>query len=161
MIKVALGIVPYNGDSMEMIRYFVSLGEDLYSENQYVPIFHFMRDVDIKLLKSIPYLTEYIARKEEQFDKKIEAIKPPHDFPIDSSCSLEDMRKLVDESRSYAKPLMVTYLLSHDMISGKQATEWLASVYESDAEVRGHTNLKCAVTYVGFRNFIEKYKGEQ
>ncbi len=161
MIKVALGLVPFNGDSMEMVRYFVSLGEDLYSKNQYVPIFHFMKDVDIKLLKGIPYLTEYISSKEEQFDKKIKAIKPPQDFTIDSSCSLEDMRRLVDESKSYAKPLMVTYLLSHDKISEEQAIEWLASVYESDAEARIHTNMKCAVTYMGFRDFIEKYKGEQ
>lgn len=160
MIKVALGLVPFNGDSMEMVRYFSLFGKQLYLMTEYVPIFYFMNRVSVEQIPHSGFVTEFIKMKKGQFENKISRIKLPHGYSEDSFCTIDDMQKMIGGSMPYAKPLMVMYLFSHDLISEEQALQWLASVYEGCAEIRGHTNMKCAVTYIGYRSFIEKWEVE-
>ncbi len=155
MIRVVLGINTYKGDCSSIVNYFASFGKIIYHVNEYVPIFHFMNGVDADQMPDSAFMREFIEKKDEQFGKKIGTIKLPHDCPVESLDCLESMRKLIDDSRSYAKPLMVTYLLSHDMIGEEQALQWLASIYRDDPKARNDTNMRFAVTYVGYRRYVE------
>lgn len=160
MVKVALGLVPYNGDSMEMVRYFSSFGKQLYLMTEYVPIFHFMNRVPVEQIPRSGFIRDFIEMKRSQFDNKVSGIKLPHGCSEECLQSVESMKELIEGSMPYAKPLMVMYLFDRNMISEEQALQWLASIYESCAEIRGHTNMKCAVAYIGFRRFIENWKVE-
>lgn len=73
--------------------------------------------------------------------------------------SPEACTQLIEESSSYAKPLMVVYLLCNGKITEEQAIGKLANIYSSDPVAMGHTNMRMAVTYVGYRRFMERRSG--
>ncbi len=156
LMKIALGLVPCDGDPYTIVRFFASYGHMTHNENAYVPIFHFMNLVGDDSVLDIPGLKRYIEAKGEQIKKKLSTISLPHGESSSNLDSPETCEHLVDKSSSYAKPLMVAYLLGHNNITEEQAVEQLAKIYTNDPIAREHTNMKMAVTYIGYRKFVER-----
>ncbi len=156
LMKIALGLAPCNGDPYNIVRYFASYGPLMHNENAYIPIFHFMNLVSDDTILDIPGLKKYTEAKGKQLEKKLAKITLPHGKSDLNLNSPETCTHLIDESSSYAKPLMVAYLLCHKNITEEQAIEQLAKIYTKDSIAMEHTNMKMAVTYVGYKKFIEK-----
>lgn len=156
LMKIALGLAPCNGDPYDIVRYFASYGPLMHNENAYIPIFHFMNLVGNASVLDIPGLKKYTEAKGEQLEKKLTTIVLPRGKSEVDLDSPEACARLIDESSSYAKPLMIAYLLRHGKLTEEEAIEQLANIYTTDAAAMEHTNMKMATTYVGYKKFIER-----
>ena len=156
LMRYALGLAPCDKDPRVIVRYFASYGPLMHNENAYVPIFHFMNLIDDDAVLTVPGLKRYTEAKGEQLEKRLTKITLPHGKNISNLDSPEDYKCLIDESSSYARPLTVTYLLCHGKISEEQAIEQLAKICTSDPSAIEQSNMKMAVTYVGYRKFMER-----
>ena len=155
MINDILGIRPTNFDPEVFIRYFASFGQQLYSEKEYVPIFHYMNLSNSKEILKSPFVSKFVSQKREQFKRKIKSIHMPKAYYIDNVKGDDCARALIDESKDYLKPLIVMYMYHVDELSESQAKECLRHIIDTCIEKNSmyRVNLRCAVSYLGFKTW--------
>lgn len=159
LMRTSLGLVKYNGDPADVVRQFISYGAQMYQKNSYVPIFHFMSLVDGYVDLDTPVLRRYVEDKGIQFRKKLKTISLPRGFSDRDLDSPDACARLIEGSSSYAKPLMVIYLFDHGRITSQQALDQLGRIYSHDSVAMKHTNMRMAVTYVGYKEFMDRESG--
>ena len=106
-----------------------------------------------------PVLRRYVEDKDIQFRKKLKTISLPRGFSNQDLDSPDACTRLIERSSSYAKPLMVIYLFDHGRITSQQALDQLRWIYSRDSVAMKHTNMRMAVTYVGYREFMDRKSG--
>lgn len=151
MIRDILGISCIDENPETIVRLFKTYGSQLYSENEYVPIFHYMNQIDT--IPKTTFVTDFIENKDKQFRKKLETIKIPKTCNNEIRCR-EDVIHLIDDSKEYLRPLIVIYAFDKDMISEEDAIACLRHIYEKrENEKLSITNMGCAVSYIGYKKF--------
>lgn len=158
MIKDILGVVSYKGDAESVVTMFTSNGSEVYNMNAYVPIFHYMNQTNPEAYINSQYARKFITEKARQYRGKIQSIRIPKTITDLGSFELDDCIAVIGECKEYLKPLVVMHLLSRNEISEELAIELLRYIYDNAVNPLS-SNMRCAVSYVGFKKFMENGRG--
>lgn len=100
-------------------------------------------------------MAAYIAEKEIQFERHFIKLEKRHP-------SIEDMpsfeRRMNDTVYKFSRPELIALAYHKDILNSEQATELLRTQYRMTADrgEKSETDLKMAVTYLGYRRYHDK-----
>lgn len=146
-------------DPKAVVKYFQE--SKRFRINEYVPIFHYLRESQLDASDYGQYLNDFIIEKKKQFAEKMCRYLPtvtPNDLRCEVVMSSEDVPGALSKVGEYVKPLLIMHYYRQDKISESEALSFLqelASKWKNmthDSEKTSLSNLKCALTYLAFKS---------
>lgn len=115
-----------------------------FSSNMYVPLYPYMRKLNLEENKYSKKIKKFLTSKEMQFDKYLIRIER---YCSGYDCNPTDPFRNI---KNYNKPLMIVYMFEKGMIDYEAAMNLLRSIFEiyKTGNANFDTNFKFAVTYL-------------
>jgi len=151
MVKdIIEGSSQYNPENV--IDFFEKWNKQAYSNNQYVPIYYFIRKSKRKIDWESAFWTKYNYTKNGQFDKKINAMSRQIHLP-DSENKIPEF---IYSLREDLWPMAVMLLYDKGKLSVDKTNKFLKEIYSKLHESNkfnsiAKSNFMCALTYVSFK----------
>lgn len=140
-------------ESEEIFEWFDSQPSGMRSQ-QYIPIFHFLRKLELSSNDLSDWTKNFIKAKKEQFEKKISDMEKANS----ERCSLDirsgdDLKAYLNEKdKTFPRPDIILYYYSKNCITEDEAMDLLRDFSGPE----DNTYYRRAVTYLAFKEFSLK-----
>lgn len=145
-----------NYDSDAIVVYF--LNSKHLHKNEYVPIFHFLRDSKTDKGKDSKYLKKFIAAKKTQFAERMRTLRSLAIIRAKNVDSLDGVYDVMNSVRDDLKPLVIMYYYDQGVIAEPEALRLLRELDKKwkqspPTSSRGlcDSYFKCAISYLAFK----------
>ena len=144
----------YNPDAI--VNHFLN-ARNVYRKDQYVPIYHYLLQVDKSIYIDSEFLKKYTEIKKDQFDRKITSSACQNILGGKSIRTAEDSKKHIETLPNYKRAIAIFYCTYKGILSPDEATEVLKWTYVNRDRLKiVESDVNLTLTYIGFVKWSEK-----